>query len=74
MEKLKVAVIGAGHLGSHHARLYITLPNVELVGACDTNIRRAKKIARRYRTSFYEDYRQFIGKIDAASIDRKSVV
>jgi len=68
MEKLKVAVIGAGHLGHHHARLYTTLPNVELIAVCDTNLKLAKKIAKHNNTSFCADYKELIGKIDAASI------
>ena len=31
-EMMKVAVIGVGHLGKHHARLYAEMPGTELVG------------------------------------------
>ena len=68
MEKVKVAVIGAGHLGRHHTRIYAGLEAAELVGICDINKRRAKKLARHFRCPFHADYRQLIGKIDAASI------
>lgn len=68
MDKLRVAVIGAGHLGHHHARLYTTLDNAELVWVCDANARRAKKIAKHSRCGFCTDYKKLIGKIDAASI------
>ena len=30
--RIKVGVIGVGHLGQHHARIYATLPEAELVG------------------------------------------
>jgi len=68
MDKLKVAVIGVGHLGQHHTRIYANMPEVQLVAVCDNNPRHAKKIARRYNASFYTDYKDILGKIDAASI------
>ena len=68
MKKTKVAVIGAGHLGRWHAKLYATLPSAELTAVCDINSKRAKKIARQYNTSFCADYKELIGKIEAVSI------
>lgn len=35
--RLRVGVVGLGHLGQHHARIYQSLPDVEYVGAYDTN-------------------------------------
>ncbi|MFN3680758.1 MAG: gfo/Idh/MocA family oxidoreductase, partial [Nitrospira sp.] len=37
MTVLRAGVIGVGHLGQHHARLYATLPDVTLVGVVDQN-------------------------------------
>ncbi len=34
---IKVGVVGVGHLGQHHARIYRELPDVEFVGAYDTD-------------------------------------
>jgi len=68
MEKINVAVIGAGHLGRYHAKIYAGLGNARLVSVCDTNKRRAKKIARHHNASFCTDYRQLFNKINAASI------
>jgi predicted dehydrogenase len=68
MDKLKVAVIGVGHLGQHHARIYANMPQVQLVGVCDSNLRHVKKIARHNNAPFYTDYKELLGKIDAASI------
>jgi len=36
-DTIKVGVVGVGHLGQHHARLYRELPGVEFVGAFDTD-------------------------------------
>lgn len=68
MNKLKVAVIGVGHLGSIHARIYSQLKDVELIGVCDTNEAKTRKIARQFRVGHFTDYRDLLGKIDAASI------
>lgn len=64
MKKLKIAVIGVGHLGKEHARIYSRLPQVELVGVVDVDQQRAKEVARQYGTSPYVN----LDKIDAASI------
>ena len=47
---LRVAVIGVGHLGQHHARILAALPGVELVAVVDTN-RAARRGDRRRRTA-----------------------
>ena len=44
-KKLKVAVIGVGSLGQHHARNYSNMQNVELVAIVDKNIEQAQKVA-----------------------------
>jgi len=42
---VRIAVIGVGALGKHHARILAALPGVELVGVVDTNEARAREIA-----------------------------
>src|SRR6185369_10795950 len=44
-EKIKIAVIGAGKMGTHHARALSKVPGVELVGVCDTNVWKAQLAA-----------------------------
>ena len=68
MNKLKVAVIGIGHLGHHHARIYANMPDIKLTAVCDSNKKLAKKTASHHNTACYTDYKDLIGKIDAASI------
>ena len=48
MDKLKVAIIGAGTIGHCHAAAYRKLADVELVAVCDTNRDRAERFARQY--------------------------
>ncbi len=65
---MKTAVIGVGHLGKHHARLYAELPGVELAAVVDIQKSRAEEIAAQYKTTPYTDYREIFGKVDAVSL------
>jgi predicted dehydrogenase len=65
---LKVAVIGVGHVGRHHARLYAELAGVELSGAVDIQKARAEEIAALYKTLAFTDYRELFGNVDAVSL------
>ncbi len=68
MGVIRVGVIGVGHLGIHHARIYSAMEEVELLGVCDINATRAKKIATRYHTTPYCNYKDMFGRIDCASV------
>ncbi len=72
-ELLKVAVIGAGHLGQHHARIYAGLSDVELVAVCDTNEAKGKAIAEQHKTEFVNDYGQILDWVQAVSIATPTV-
>ena len=64
MTKLKVAIIGIGHLGSKHLKVYNDLRGrVEIVGICDINKERTLKLAEHYRVPFFADYRELADDI-----------
>src|SRR6058998_1392506 len=65
---VKVAVIGVGHLGKQHARLYAELEGVELAGVVDILKPRAEEFALLYKTAAYTDYHDILGKVDAVSL------
>ncbi len=64
---LRVAVIGIGHLGKEHARIYSTLPNCKLVGLCDKDSSK-KERAEALGVPFFTDPKDLIGKVDAISV------
>ena len=63
---LRVAVIGVGHLGQHHARVLAALPDVELVGVADARIEQARLVAGRHGTEAFADYRDLIDRVARA--------
>ncbi|MDP1853450.1 MAG: Gfo/Idh/MocA family oxidoreductase [Candidatus Omnitrophota bacterium] len=68
MEKIRLAVIGAGRLGSIHCRIYKELENVELAAVCDIDKARAEVAAKTYDTAASFDYRYLLNQVDAVSI------
>jgi predicted dehydrogenase len=67
-QKLRTAVIGVGHLGREHARVYSSLERSNLVAVCDIDEDAGRKVAARYQTRFVSDYRELLGAVDALSI------
>lgn len=66
---LRVAVVGVGYLGQHHARLLAGLPEVDLVGVVDIKPGRASDIASKYGTTALADARDVLARqIDAVTI------
>ena len=64
----RVAVVGVGHLGQHHARLLAAMEGVELVGVVDTKPGRAADIAAKYGGAPFTDASAVLGRVDAVSI------
>jgi predicted dehydrogenase len=65
---VKVAVIGVGHLGQHHARIYTELPGVELLAVVDIAEGRRREVGERLRVPALADYQALLGKVDAVSV------
>lgn len=68
MTGLKVAVVGVGALGRHHARILSELSGVELVAVADSHAERGQDIAQRCGTTWVADYRDLPPGLDAVSI------
>lgn len=65
---LRLAVVGVGHLGKHHARILSSLPGVQLTAIVDINRARAEEVAAGVQTAAFSDARQLLGKVDAVTI------
>jgi predicted dehydrogenase len=64
----RVAVIGVGHFGSEHARIYSTSNNANLVAVCDIDRAAGAKVAEEYGAAFVSDFRELIGRVEAVSL------
>jgi predicted dehydrogenase len=67
-DRVRVAVVGVGHLGRHHARIASTLEGAELVGVVDTNAERAAAASTATGAPARADLREIIGEVDAVTI------
>lgn len=67
-KKIKVGVVGIGHLGNYHLQKYQKMENCEIVAVADTLAEKAGKAAQIYQCTAFENYRGMIGKVDAVSI------
>jgi predicted dehydrogenase len=68
MERLPCGVVGVGHLGQHHVRIYKELPQAELVGIYDTDPDRMKEIAGAYGTRAYQSLDSLLDDAQAVSL------
>ncbi|HVG55627.1 MAG TPA: Gfo/Idh/MocA family oxidoreductase [Vicinamibacterales bacterium] len=68
MSRLRIAVIGVGHLGQHHARLLAAMENVELVGVVDTRSGRAEEIAAKFATRAFTNANDVRLMVDAVTV------
>ena len=70
MNKLKIAVIGTGLVGSFHAETFFRNPNSELIAVCDIDKEKVNTIANRFKCKAYNEFESLINteKLDAISI------
>jgi len=65
---VRVAVIGVGHLGKQHARIYREIEGAELTHVVDILPDRASEIAAAYGAKAVTDFRELYGNVEAASL------
>jgi predicted dehydrogenase len=68
MPRLRLGVVGVGHLGQHHARVLASMDDVELVGVADTRPDQGRAVAQRCGTAWFADWRDLLDKVDAVSV------
>ena len=68
MQKIKVGVVGIGHLGKYHLQKYQKLENCTIVAAADIFEDSARSAAELYHCRALTDYRKMIGSVDAVSV------
>jgi predicted dehydrogenase len=68
MSKLRLAVIGVGHLGQVHARLLGQVDGIELIGVVDPVATARSPIGAELKVATYAEHVPLLGQIDAAII------
>ncbi|MDQ7815682.1 MAG: Gfo/Idh/MocA family oxidoreductase [Melioribacteraceae bacterium] len=68
MEKLKVGVIGTGHLGKLHTKLFKEVDGCEFIGIYDKDLEKAKIVANEFQVNAFDSIDELIKKVDAVSI------
>ncbi len=67
-QRLKIAVVGIGYLGRHHARILSALPEVQLSGVIDVDEGLSAEAASLLSTKGFKDYRDALSQTDALCI------
>src|SRR6266496_2223448 len=68
MKNLRVGIVGVGHIGSNHARLYAETSSAEFSAIYDVDLAKANAIAKKYRVTPAQSLDEFVEMVDAASI------
>lgn len=68
MNKVKIALIGAGTWGKAHAMIYKEHHLSEFVAVADTNEKRARELAKKYNVKFFTDYEKMLDSIDCDAV------
>ena len=65
---VRVAVVGVGSLGQHHARVCAAVPGVVLAGVLDSDRTRAGEVAARHGCAVFDHLRDLIPECDAVAV------
>jgi predicted dehydrogenase len=71
--KIRVAVIGAGKMGTIHAKVYGQMPQCELVGVVDIDRQKAQHLAEQHQCAAFTECTDLLGKVDAVTIATPTV-
>ena len=66
--KIKIGVIGVGHLGHFHLKQLKGIPNVSISGLYDSNPKRAVEMSHLHNVHSYSSLDEILDKSDAVSI------
>ena len=73
MKEVRLAVVGVGHLGRHHARVAGSLSGVAMVGVHDHHPGRAEEISREFSLPILPDLESVAGEAEAVVVATPTV-
>lgn len=68
MDRIRVGVIGVGHLGKLHASLYKQVTDAELIGIYDVNVEKNRQLASELNCKAFDSIESLLEAVDAVNI------
>ena len=68
MEKLSIGVIGVGHLGKLHSKMFKEISNCNFVGVFDSNQEQAKSVADEFGVKSFDSIDELLSNVKAVSV------
>ncbi len=68
MIKYKVGIAGVGKLGNYHCNAVSQLPQAELTGVYDKDMKKCQKIAQTYHSTAYENLDELLNHVDILGV------
>ncbi len=68
MKKIKVGILGVGHLGRFHTQNYLSIPGAEIIGVYDIDAQKCQQIGKEFDVPVFLNLDELLEKIEAASI------
>jgi Predicted dehydrogenases and related proteins len=68
MEKLKIGVVGTGHLGKLHTKMLQQISKCELIGIYDSNPDQLAHVSKEYNVRAFGSISEMLDNVDAVSI------
>jgi predicted dehydrogenase len=68
MSNLKIGIIGTGHLGKLHTKLFKEITHCQLVGIYDKDLGKAKSCGNEFNVNVFEHLDDLLNAVDAVSI------
>lgn len=68
MNKIRVGVLGVGHLGRLHASLYREVEQAELIGVYDTDLDKANEVGRELGVTVFDSRDALLKEVEAVNI------
>lgn len=70
---IRIAVVGVGHLGRHHARKFTAMPDVRMAGIFDMDAQRCQALAAELGVTAHASYQELLDACDAVDISATTI-
>jgi len=68
IKNLNIGVVGTGHLGKLHTKMFKEIENCNLVGINDLNMEQAKVVGKEFDVNVFESIKDLLIQVEAVSI------